>query len=90
MQAPDTPITYRRTYTSEQIQAIKEEAYRQGVKDMGQEFVQTGGLTINLKTGDAYVHDRPLYLRPTEERLLLVLARNLGQQVPEEVLSQAS
>jgi hypothetical protein len=43
MQAPDTPITYRRTYTGEQIQAIKEEAYRQGVKDMGQEFVQTGG-----------------------------------------------
>jgi DNA-binding winged helix-turn-helix (wHTH) protein len=89
VQEPDTPIKYRMTYTGEQIQAIKEEAYRQGVKDMGQEFVQTGGLTINLKTGDTYVHDRPLYLRPTEERLLLVLARNIGQQVPEEVLTQA-
>jgi hypothetical protein len=89
MQAPDTPIKYRMTYTSEQIQAIQEAAYRQGVKDMSMSFVQTGALTINLKTGDAYVYGEHLYLRPVEERLLLVLARNVGQQVPEEVLSQA-
>jgi DNA-binding winged helix-turn-helix (wHTH) protein len=89
MQAPDTPIKYRMAYTSEQIQAIKEEAYQQGVNDTSLAYVQTGGLTINLKTGDTYVHDRPLYLRPAEERLLLVLAQNLGQKVPEEVLSQA-
>jgi hypothetical protein len=89
MQAPDTPITYRMVYTSEQIQAIQEEAYRQGVKDMGMSFIQTGGLTVNLKTGDTYVYGEHLHLRPVEERLLLVLARNVGQQVPEEVLTQA-
>lgn len=89
MQAPDTPIKYRMAYTGEQIRAIQQEAYRQGVRDTGLSFDQTGGLTVNLKTGDAYVRGHPLYLRPTEERLLLVLARNIGQHVPEEVLSQA-
>lgn len=89
MQAPDTPIKYRMVYTGEEIQAIQEEAYRQGVKDMGMSFVQTGGLTVNLKTGDAYAYNEHLILHPVEERLLLVLARNVGQQVPEEEISQA-
>jgi hypothetical protein len=89
VQEPDTPIKYRMAYTSEQIRAIREDAYRQGVNDTGLAFVQTGALTVNLKTGDAYVHSYRLYLRPAEERLLLVLAQNVGQQVPEEVLSQA-
>jgi hypothetical protein len=82
-------IDYRMTVTVGQLETFRQECYAEAVKDLSPSFVQTGALTINMKTGDAYAYSERLILRPVEERLLLVLAQNIGQQVSEEALSQA-
>lgn len=53
------------------------------------EVVQVGDLTINLKTKDVSVGERPVALRPKELDFILMLARKKDQAVSKDTLIDA-